>query len=449
MQDLLTYMKTTGRLNFAIRRSNDSRHSVRDMGAGDTTFSGDYKTRFTVNVFKDSSTGPGANFIWPFMLGNLSTGWTAENAVDSHQIFFGFAGGQNITVYLRETNGGSVNQALVSSLIPGQNDLYYEIERDESIGANGQLQVYGYSDKQQTINALASPLIINLTEKKNFRYWYAMAGYMPFFSTAQRIIGFTQGHQIVSPVAGEVEDMLSPVWSHVNHGTEIEIYDPFIDIQSGSVAVENLFSNVEYSGLRKDFGAGWFQTILIHDFELTIGDTSGVNAAGVIWALTNANGSREHIQYFATDNNQELVIVTGAGDIYLQEGNETGLNSSPSISLTPGIKYYIRVTESRDFVALKLDVFTDPDRLEPVAGSPVTLVKTKTPGVNWRFLWAINTLDTGTGGDNATHDLDLTIENLVFVKNGHDLDVIQAVYQFPLELIEVDDIEIIELDHCG
>jgi len=80
----------------------------------------------------------------------------------------------NATLTLLEQNGASGTDDSSAAALSEDTTYYLRIVRDESVGTYGTLYCYIYTDPSYM--TLVDKLTVTLTEKKNFRYLYAVSG---------------------------------------------------------------------------------------------------------------------------------------------------------------------------------------------------------------------------------------------------------------------------------
>ena len=156
--------KTATRVTVTDLNSQETAFVYKDKGAA--FFSDDFTHNITVEV--TAFTADGRDYAWAITNDNTRDMKGIDDNNDSYlSIFLYGAAGAAPEIYLEECDSGAIYQ---DNFVAVVDTVYYlTIARDESVGANGTLYCYIYSDAARTV--LVDTLTIALhTSKKDFRY---------------------------------------------------------------------------------------------------------------------------------------------------------------------------------------------------------------------------------------------------------------------------------------
>ena len=175
LEDFTTYTEVDGPGRFSVDSAtqititnadrDEDIYIVKDKGAA--FFSADYEHWFTMQ-FAANALYQGT--YWSITNTSGSSAAACEGAGDDcHRVLI--HNGSN-ALYLQEFNNavGTEDSMINASTIT----LYNKVIRDESVGANGTMYLYVYSDATRLI--LLDTLTVTLTENQDFQYLFAVAG---------------------------------------------------------------------------------------------------------------------------------------------------------------------------------------------------------------------------------------------------------------------------------
>jgi hypothetical protein len=153
--------------------TNEDAHVYRDMVAKKSGyFDGDFTHLVT---FQSSNYSSIAHGWYPWTLANDVDDWKGlvDGGKDALTIQVWKTNGADLILYLAELASGTPT---VDTFTWTLGTTYYTtLIRDESVGANGTLYLYIYSDAART--TLLDTLSVTLTQKIDFRYIYAANSY--------------------------------------------------------------------------------------------------------------------------------------------------------------------------------------------------------------------------------------------------------------------------------
>lgn len=192
-----------------------------DFGAD--YFDGDFEFQF------DSMVNAGTNehaYIWG--LANDVDDLYATAITNNKDCLFVRRAATGATATLSEYNSGSGISRQSITLLSAVT-YYFTIRRDESIGTYGTLYLYIYSDSGRS--TLVSTCTVTLTEKKDFRYLYAMSAYKNG-STGKSLNGTISNLRLIdtqTPKSVFHFSKSQPAESHVlvqsDDDTDVKIYE--------------------------------------------------------------------------------------------------------------------------------------------------------------------------------------------------------------------------------
>ncbi len=165
-----TVTKNTSRITYTNFDPRDVKGYVYyDKGAN--YFNSDFEHLFTAAP----TSGSYSVFICPWVLANAVGDLHELELANENYLYVLFVWTSNteITMYLGEHYSGSY---YADTYIGGEGNIYYyKVVRNESVGANGTLYAYIYSDSTRT--TLLDTLTVALHSKVDFRYDYAISSY--------------------------------------------------------------------------------------------------------------------------------------------------------------------------------------------------------------------------------------------------------------------------------
>lgn len=131
-------------------------------------FSGDYEHTLKINIDSGSD---GDVYVWGLSdTKDTAIGTQISNNTDLHALLWD-ATGPKLTLIERNTSSSTTDDSITLAL---GTTYYLRVVRDEAVGTYGTLYCYIYTDPEYMV--LVDMLVVTLTEKKDFRYLYGMAG---------------------------------------------------------------------------------------------------------------------------------------------------------------------------------------------------------------------------------------------------------------------------------
>ncbi len=178
-EDFLTYDETdpdgdlavtTDRVTASTLDKGEVAHLSDDKGVDH--FSGDFEHLFV--MFNNSASQNGSEG-HPWAVANVQdSSQNIDNANGSTLFIQIFAASTDFFAVIVEIDGGTFNSTAGLSL-SDDTEYFCTVERDESIGSFGQLELRVYSDSGRTMLVDSDTLALS-TSKKDFRYVYGMQG---------------------------------------------------------------------------------------------------------------------------------------------------------------------------------------------------------------------------------------------------------------------------------
>jgi hypothetical protein len=172
-QDYTTYTIVDGAVRFSAAANvltianldnDEAYYAYKDFGVG--YFAADFESFFRIKF----TLGTGAESVYVAAYANGIGDVAALVAGSGDVLSLAWTNG---VLALSESNAGSVISATVTGLSIGT-EYFIRLARDESVGTNGTLFLYVYTDRQLT--ELLASTSLALTEKQDFRYLYAASG---------------------------------------------------------------------------------------------------------------------------------------------------------------------------------------------------------------------------------------------------------------------------------
>ncbi|MBA7494383.1 hypothetical protein ES702_04958 [subsurface metagenome] len=160
---------TAARVQMTNCDDDETVYLYRDRGVDH--YSGDYEHLLT--IYLDTITNTGHAVFWAITNGIDDCYSLHNGGGDLHWIECYGDTGPPSELFLLETVAGAWLADVYSML--WDTPYYLRVKRDESVGANGTLYLYIYSDALRTI--LLDTLSVALREKEDFRYQFAISSY--------------------------------------------------------------------------------------------------------------------------------------------------------------------------------------------------------------------------------------------------------------------------------
>ncbi len=159
--------ETTRRITATAIQRNEDAYTYLDKGAA--FFDGDFVHNLTVRI--TDGTQDGRAYVWA-LTNTVDDMKGIDDASGSYLGVFLYQGpGPIYQIYSEESDSGTIQQRNYDISL---NTTYYlSIERDESVGAQGTLYVYIFSDEARTTLLSTLTRALN-TSKKDFQYIFAM-----------------------------------------------------------------------------------------------------------------------------------------------------------------------------------------------------------------------------------------------------------------------------------
>lgn len=298
-----------------------------DIDKGINHFDGDYEFHVDVKCTANAAAGDVCG-VWA--LANIEDTLNDIDVAngDFHTIYWVMAAG-NDYLTLRECNNGDLTSDTSIALAIGT-QYYLRIVRDESVGANGTLYCYIYSDAAHA--TLVDTLTVTLTENQNFRYLYWMNSYEPGGGGAAWD-GVISNLEIVKSETKVIADFaqssgtitISAFTYQVNTGTAFMLTVPF---SSRDFRIELIASG--------DAGDATFKWS--HDGGATYLGRDDPNQANWLAKVTVVSditvGTQALLAYLPSTNEVILVyLITGGGDLVAQKSSDWGATWGAQITI--------------------------------------------------------------------------------------------------------------------